>query len=242
MKLVSAVLQAGGVVTESFTEGWRWYQLEQASREMGDSFYPVSRYLGVTGINLTEDQIPVPLSTDKTAVAALANSAIFRSGLIGFSKDVSGDVAILDKLNEFSVQTNLVSPYSSLLALVNEQQKETLEQLEQDYNRYQDQQMTQQNRAALPPTFEPASPGLSPISGLFDVDLIQMNLQPTTMEFGGGGGTTGVTGVGGSSYRSISGLRPSSVIGMFGGIFVYGGLLLLGFGYFFVKMLRRHKK
>jgi hypothetical protein len=235
MKLNSQLLQTGGDTVDTFVDGMRLFLLEK------EGSYVLNQYLSFTVMPTAVNQVPVAVAADKSSLTSLTNLAQLSSSLPRFTKDISGDVAILDEINKFAVKANLVSPYSSLIALVNEQQQLTLDQLSQDYNRYQDQQLTQQTQPT--PIFSPlnefqplkSSSGI--FGGLMQPQLMEMDL--------GGGGSTGVMtnpmmapsearfGVSGGGI--MSGVSGSSLFVMANVI-----LLVFGLGFYLVRLLR-HK-
>jgi hypothetical protein len=233
MKLASQINQTGGDIVDSFVAGLRLYQLDRENN------YVLNPYLTITNVGGQPNQIPVPLSADKSALTALTNQALFRSALTRFTKDVSGDVSVLDQLNNFSLKTGLVSPYSSLIALVNEQQQQTLDQLSQDYNRYQDQQLVQ---PVTPRPVPVVMDELQPIrsgSGIFGNIT---NLAPQMKSIGGGA----EIGIMAPSANVSFGALPSVGIPNVGGLGLFvianGLLLVFGLGFYLFRLLRPKTK
>jgi len=230
MKLTSQILQTGGDVVNTITDGIKLYAMEK--QKQPDS-YVLNSYLVMTGIRTQPGQITDP-AIGKTALDQLTNHAVFRTSLAQFNKDISGDVAILDNLHSFSAKANLVSPYSSLLALVNEQQVQTLERFEEDYNRYQDASLTEQFtpqpiRLGGLPMMQPMMDSRSGPFGIISNPL--MESQKVTLAVPGGNSVAAPTFSALSNYSSL----PIFLI-------INGVLLVTGLFVYLLKLLRTKNK
>ncbi len=150
MKLASKLLQTGGDATNSLAEALKLYVLNRGlESKYGKGGYLVNDYVGATFPVQGPDSL---LGVDKNggAAAALVNKGIYRTAMTGKLGDISGDVSILDKLNAFARDAHIVTVYSSLISLVNAQQLQTLEQLQQQYNRYQDRTLIENRTTTTP--------------------------------------------------------------------------------------------
>ncbi len=250
MKLASKLLQTGGDATGSLSEALKLYVLNRAMEsKYAKGGYLVNDYVGATFPVQGTDSL---LGVDKNggAAAALVNKGIYRTSLTGKLGDISGDVSILDKLHAFAREAQIVTVYSSLISLVNAQQLQTLEQLQQQYNRYEDRTLIE-NRTITTPPMElnqmelPTTRFGSIGSSLFNVDMIQTDLKSVS---GGGGNFGGISGAGVLS-------NPSASFGVSGGgmglgslvsglpLFLIANALLLAFGLgFYIVRLLRHRK
>jgi hypothetical protein len=216
----------------------------------GKGAYAVNGFVGATfPIQDTDSLLGVDKNTG--AAAALVNKGIYRVALTGKLGDISGDVSILDKLNAFAKNAHIVTVYSSLISLVNAQQLQTLEQLQQQYNRYEDQALRENQQFTPPvPMFDsPRTPTslLGPLgNSLFNVDMIQVDLKGAPEE----SGTSNFGGFAGNGSIRLD--NPSPMYGVSGGggglvsglpLFLIANALLLVFGLgFYIVRLLRHKR
>lgn len=146
----------------------------------------------------------ITTSPDNPLSYAVAH-AYLEQKLSVFPYDPLNNMPFLDAANTFAVKTHIISPYSSLIALVNETQKQNLERESYNYDRYQEE--TQMPTPISNPVFEsPMFDTMGPLMG----SSLKSALVPT---IGGGGGTLNI---------------PSPAIGGGGGLDLFG-VGLLGF-------------
>ncbi len=109
--------------------------------------------------------------------------AYFAQKLTAFPTSPSTSVSFLDASNAFAVQTHIITPYSSLIALVNEQQKLILEQNSQGYDRYEEKTPPE---IITQPLFS-RQPSLGIMDNFVGIELLQdkTSMIPT-IESGGG--------------------------------------------------------
>lgn len=241
MQITSKLTQSRGSVVSTVEEAVREYALEGATREeLGPAAEVIDRYFGVgfSGREMTS-QIPAPVASENAGLEAVVNRALVKTAVAANPTDVSGNIAILDQLNEFADAAQVVTPYSSLIALVNELQMQQLENWKQAYNRYQDQPVT--GNIGITPFMPVEQPIFDTFRGPgmvnpFGVDLLQTDLKGIS----GGSGAVGAPSMmalegGGSSFGGGGG---SSGVGLLF-ILVNGVLLAGGMGWFLVKILRK---
>lgn len=191
MEFTSKLLQSGGDATDSFEEAVRLYARSDA--------YPEHIHLGpYFGVLATEGGIKPVLTTDEGVVTALLNKAQYLAYLKRTSMDVVGNIDELDKLNRFAGRAGIVTPYSSYLALVNEEQRLLLEQLKENYDRYQEQAVRENLTWSPPPPIwrepirlQPANFQESKSSGKFGMMMAQDTVSLST-NWSGGGGSGGI--------------------------------------------------
>ncbi len=143
----------------------------------------------------------------------LASQAYLKGKVANFKGVIEGNLSFLDNTNSFAGKNNIVTPYSSLIALVNEEQRRELERQAQNYNRYEEDKPVSFNpRPILGPMF--LERGMSTPLDIVNPSMSQMKIG------GGGGGMLG----------SIS---PNTGIGFaspFLGLFIGLNILLVGLG------------
>jgi len=240
MPITSKIVQSRGNVVATVAEAMREYALgQELVRGSDGAVQVVSPYFGATfsGVDLGS-QVPQPVKADSAGLQAVVNGALGRAVVAARVTDVSGDITILDQLNGFADAAQMVTPYSSLLALVNELQELQLEQWKQAYNRYQDQAIRE--NLITPPI------GIMQPTQVFDTfggsplgDLIAPRMMAPG--FSGGGGMMGIAGPtsmaldgGGGSFGG--GVSSSTGLQF---ILVNGVLLAVGMGWYLVKILRK---
>lgn len=170
----------------------------------------------------------------------LAHSYIaYKLGQTKGNPDVQLD--LLDGLNQFSVNNQIVTSYSSLIALVNEQQRQNLERNSQNYDRYSDQITNPTPVPIINPL--PFHSAVSPLSGGLD--------------FFGGSNITNLSFP--KSYDSSAERQPIGIsspsnlkITSFGnlgtnlvGVFIFGNIVLIGGGiviFLLVKLSKTFRK
>lgn len=135
-------------------------------------------------------------------------------------KPLASNLPFFDAANAYATRNRFVTQYSSLISLVNDQQKQNLEQEAQNYDRY--------HTTDTPP---PQPIGPMPINP-FQSSKIMGSPALDTMELGGGGG--GLTGITGPSSSSLISRLGSSLFVIF--TFM---LSVLGLGIFILPLVRR---
>jgi putative PEP-CTERM system integral membrane protein len=153
------------------------------------------------------------------------------------SGDLLSNLALLDASHLFAEEAHIVTPYSSLLALVNQQQINELKRESQSSRRYQESALRTQPTPA--PLFESSRGIFNPSFGALNkmgggTDILQLNITPfndaPSGQFTNGGG----------------GFGPSLGFGLFplGSLFFIANVLLLlaGTSVFLIFSLRKSKK
>lgn len=174
---LTRMLQSNGYATTSVVDAFRRYRLSTAL----PGLLPVSQYF--------QGQIIMPTTTPVTPLVPFApitgKSAIFNrmllSQLIMSPLNISTNLQLQDQLNTLATTSNIVTPNSSLIALVNQTQKDILQQQSSQYNRYQDQPMTTstQNLMPVPMPNNIGSPAFGRVGNPFAVDVMEMNIPST---------------------------------------------------------------
>lgn len=207
LKLTSRLWQSRGDVVSSVDEALKSFTREKRAGPTQST----GEYLSAAASGM---------GTDKNALTQYLNKVFLRSIVWNTPVDVTGDITILDKLNEYAVQANIVTPYSSALALVNEQQQNLLEQFKKGYNRYQDQPVTE-NIAPGPMRIVNPMMELSPLEAIRAPTFGALNGTSMMSIDGGGGGVAPI----------------SSGLGLF--VIANGLLLAGGLGFYLFKLLRK---
>jgi hypothetical protein len=101
-------------------------------------------------------------------------------------KEKGKDTVFLDQLHALAKDAGIVSPTSSLLALVNDQQRQELERQSQQANRYETQDQVVFQRGTPGAGLGPFSGGI--ISNPFGVNFESMSLPNSSRGVTGGGG------------------------------------------------------
>ncbi len=87
--------------------------------------------------------INIPLKTNqKDPLSFLLAQAYLQNQYQQHQKEAANDKDFLDTINKLSQKTQILSPYSSYIALVNQRQINDLERYSEDESRYQDQDKT----------------------------------------------------------------------------------------------------
>ncbi len=181
LEFVSRITQSGGLVTNSF-ENAMWHYLKKQTIKNGQ--YLVNQYFSIDPTQETSG-----ILTKVTQAAKLTQ--LVQSS----TTNILNNIAKLDELNKLAKEAGIVTPYSSLLALVNDQQQAILQNQTNQYNRYDDQPIREnfsQSTSRVMPM---------PLSGFGDTMM-----QKSAPSFGGGG--MGIAG-GGISNPSFAALESS---------------------------------
>ncbi len=142
MEFTSKLLQSGGDTTSTTDEALRLMALDLTSENVFPNIFSMVSLAHLPNISTA---LPLPFETP-ASTARVANKALLQKLLVQFPRDALGDVAVLDNINSFSEKATLVSPYSSLLALVNDAQKQQLAQFKNRYDRFLDAAVTENNQ------------------------------------------------------------------------------------------------
>lgn len=172
MEMTSGLWQTGGGTSTTIEEAIRSFLIkEKLSEKYAENAVNLNRKLSLQYSGLTD--IPADnIFSANTALASISNKALLQKFVSQQNKEVIGNINLLDQLDKAARQANLVSPYSSSIALVNQQQIETLERLMKQYNRFQDTQMIE-NKPSVP--WDPWMPRPMPF-----VDDISMEMIPSS--------------------------------------------------------------
>ncbi len=195
---------------------------------------------------------PTPTLTPATpktppvdSLAAIFNRAYLSDQISQYQGDLTKNLAFLDATNNFALQANLVTPYSSLLALVNETQRNWLQRESQSYNRYEEQP-PQPTPVPIFREFESSdvfSPSIGIGNSLFGTS---MKSAPAPLMMGGGGGEFGGVSGGGLEIptTTVQAFSITSVGEFMGGLFIAVNVLLLGGGFlvYLIIHLKNRKK
>lgn len=138
----------------------------------------------------------------------------------------------MDQLNLAAKKVGIASPYSSLIALVNEQQLDRLDSESDQYNRYQDQLITE--NIGNTPIFRTDDIMIKPSSGggFFSSSPSILNLEMRSPSYGGG--LQSMT-YGDSSFLPLSSLGGGSSIFILFSVIVFGA----GFVIFLLRSLKK---
>ena len=153
MEMTSGLWQTGGGASTSIESALRNFLIKKTLAEkVRDNALTLNQnlsleYTGLSG-NLSSD-----LFSGSTAFGKIANKGLLKKFVQDQDQEVVGNINQLDQLDLAARQANLVSPYSSLLALVNQQQLANLEREMARYSRFQDTQMTENNSGNIWPDF-----------------------------------------------------------------------------------------
>ena len=218
------------------------------SQELPQNTFVHSQQCSPTPDILTPAPIPatqVTLAKPNTdLLASIFNRAYLNQQISQSSGNLNQNLAFLDATNNFAKLANMVTPYSSLLALVNQTQRDWLEQESQSYNRYQDETL----QTSPQPDWLTDGPIRSPSLGLGDAFFgMEMREFSSPAPSTGGGGSFGA--VSGPSSLSlpdspIQSFRITSIGEFIPAFFILANLLLLGGGflvYIIFRLLKRHK-
>ncbi len=237
LKLESRLLQTRGDITNTVTGALKEFGLQYyASKSIQDS-YVLNDYLSILLPKQPEGAFPTPVGPD-TPLANLVNLGLYRTQAANTLTNISADVPTMDKFNAFAQTAGIATPYSSFIALVNFSQQMRLQQLEQGYNRYEEQTPA----GFTGPIGNPIQPGIlynrgpvfSPVSSLFGTDLMTVNLGST-------GESAGRSKFGGISNPYLAAAPAQGSILSGNNLFVWVNIVLLaaGLGIYLVRMLRK---
>jgi putative PEP-CTERM system integral membrane protein len=136
---LQAIQASGGGVASSLEEALARYA---ATRTAPDPYDVVDGYawqtLPTNEVIAASETLPVSLRTSSTdsGFAALAARRLVLSEMMR-NHDRLDDLAVLDHLNQLAVEGGIVTPYSSMIVLVNEAQQNQLDVLSGLADRYQ---------------------------------------------------------------------------------------------------------
>ncbi len=153
MEMTSGLWQTGGGASTSIESALRNFLIKKTLAEkITDNALNLNQnlsleYMGLSG-NLSSD-----LFSGSTAFGKIANKGLLKKFVQDQDQEVVGNINQLDQLDLAARQANLVSPYSSLLALVNQQQLASLEREMARYSRFQDAEMNENNSVNIWPDF-----------------------------------------------------------------------------------------
>ncbi|OGV96000.1 hypothetical protein A2W24_02955 [Microgenomates group bacterium RBG_16_45_19] len=232
---ITTMIQSGSYIFASITEALRYAYQAKLVNEAGmpgmywwtkldnNQQYNLSQ---ITGLMTALGEI----KTASTAASQVTTQVWIQQSLKTYAQPVMQNLSLLDAYHNLAVETHFITPYSSLIALVNAQQQQNLDNLSQDYDRFDEQQFTQNQGGGVISVPRPRG---MPITGIFSpmlgADILNSN--KFTMEyygapagFGGGGGGMGIA-------MALDG--DGSGIGLpggFSGLFIIVNILLLGGG------------
>lgn len=242
------LVKSGGKVVESLPEALNHFAL----RRYFTKSQPVSNgyreyvYVGpywhlviertVNNPLLPPPQISDPMFTFSTdPLTIFANKSVWQDYFLqradGTFKEHT--LPVLDVAHAFAKRTHLVTPYSSLLALVNDQQRQMLEQESQQYDRYEESQNTGslQLGSIESPLMRSALPGGGIMSPWLGMDITNLELPDPASERSmspgiGGIGSDGMSlGMPASSYTRITSLPR-----LLPSLFILVNVLIFGVG------------
>lgn len=228
LELTSRLLAGRGGAVSSVSEALRQYALVKETGKVSGSV-ATGPNLSVTLTGVTTDQVPAPFTTEGSALTQYVNKALFDSAVRAQTADVTGSITLLDTFNAFAEGARVITPYSSLISLVNEQQRQFLEGSKKTYERYQDRPTSE---AVAPRPQQPLGRIFSPVLPGAELSLPSIGA-PEALRDGGGG----LSIAGPSAVAVGSGL----VSGL--GLFVLLNILLLaaGFGFYLFRILRKKR-
>lgn len=143
-ELTRFVLQSGGQVTDSFSEAVNHFAISQRlQKEVEKELLFVGPYWSIRAESFFNLNLP-PILVGKTltvvendALGYLAARAYILNKLASYTGSLEYDKAFLDELNQLAEERSVVTPYSSLIALVTAEQRERLEQEKGELDRYE---------------------------------------------------------------------------------------------------------
>lgn len=228
LETTSGIWQSGGGVTTTIEEALRTFLVKETVKQIADNTVPLSKYWSIQYNNLPES-LPDSMFSETSSLAKEINKGLLLHFVTNQSREVVSDVTVMDQLNLAAKKVGIASPYSSLIALVNEQQLDRLDSESDQYNRYQDQVITE--NLNNPPTFRTDDIMLMPQSsggGFFSSSPSILNLEMGAPSYGGGTYS-------GNNFQPLSSLSGG------GSIFILFSILVFGVG-FVVFLLRSLKK
>jgi len=133
-KTLEAIQASGGGVAASLQEALDRLAMDLAGRSSGAQMRDVLD--GYTWTVLPTDQAPAAASVDEDGFTALLARRWVLAEIHRQRGSITG-LETLDQLNRLATQYGIVTPYSSMIVLVNERQLEALEIAEQREDRYE---------------------------------------------------------------------------------------------------------
>lgn len=229
MEITSGIWQTGGGATTSIEDAFRAFLLKETVKQTyGEGVMTTNQYW-----SLQYDKLPGQLVdsvfSPSESLANLANKGLLMRFVDSQTREVVGDIAIMDQLNLAAKKAGIISPYSSLIALVNEQQKDRLETEIGQYNRYQDQTATENIALQpLPISRREWGGGVQPFGGIMDMGL-------SIPSFESSGSNLKMSGYGvGAGYSSLSGIFGGSLFILFSAV-TFG----VGFVFYLLRLVRK---
>jgi putative PEP-CTERM system integral membrane protein len=257
MEMTSGLWQTGGGASTSIEEAIRNFLIEEKlTAKYAENAINLNRKLSLQFSGLSNIPANNVYSAD-SALAMIANKALLQQFVSQQNKEVVGDINLLDQLDQAARQANLVSPYSSSIALVNQQQIDTLKQLMEQYNRFQDTQMIE-NEPSVPwnpwmpmPMIDDFSMKMMPsapmdVNNFIGGEMMMQKSMPSsgllsvdTMEDSIGGQSRNIAGTGGfgSGLSIFSNLASGASFIIGTGVIAVVGLLV-----YLLQQLRKKKK
>ncbi|MFA5024958.1 MAG: VIT domain-containing protein [Candidatus Shapirobacteria bacterium] len=146
LEMTSGTWQSGGGSALSFTEAIQSFLLTKISKEKyGEGTVTINKFWSLQYSNLLSF-LPDSVFSPPSNFANIANKGLQIKFAQNQNREIVGDITIMDELNSISEKSNIVSPYSSLIALVNEQQFDRLNDNINSYDRYQDSSPVENNQ------------------------------------------------------------------------------------------------
>jgi putative PEP-CTERM system integral membrane protein len=232
------LLQGGGYVYSDFANAFNKAVITAKSAKSSEG-----RELIATGLNFNyysetnkNEFISAgwdTISTGPDPAAKLAAKKISDAKIASQPGNFEAQLDFLDSLNAYATRNSIVTPYSSMIALVNEQQMQNLKRQAQSYDRYQEQTRN---------TFNFIEPAPIPLRGgglgstFFGADIQNLEMAPQSEAIRNfalpGGGFA-------AQQSSGLGLFSSGLLSVF--IIANGFLVSIGVIVFVIKKVRSKK-
>lgn len=262
MEMSSGLWQTGGGTSTTIEEAIRSFLIKETlASKYAENAINLNRKLSLQFNGLSTIPANNVFSAD-SALAMISNKALLQEFVSQQNKEVVGDINVLDQLDQAARQANLISPYSSSIALVNQQQIETLRRLMEQYNRFQDTQMIE-NQSQTPIFWDITRP--MPMIDDFSMEMMPSSPMSVNDVIGGemmmqkslpGNGLLSVdtldmtdTAIAGQSRSTVGfgsiGAGPSIISNLASGTsFIVGtGLIaIIGLAVFLLQQLKKKKK
>jgi len=130
LEFTSRILQSGGLISNSWDDSIDQYFFSQ---NLPSDSYLVNKYFYLKNL---------PKLVPATGTLGnLSNYGQLMKYVQSTPTNLVNDITKMDELNTFAQKASLVTPYSSLISLVNVQQQQILQNFENQYNRYEDTAM-----------------------------------------------------------------------------------------------------
>ncbi len=188
-KLTQVILSGGGAsvntLAEALTDYMRLERVKNDKRILsGTIYYTVETDETVAaptvfGSSPFASSWPVVTGGNPAGIGPLVAHAYFTRELSAFPYDVSGNLPYLDAAHAFAKSSGIVTPYSSLIALVNATQQQMLDRESLTYDRY-----TESGTAMPQPVFRPLAPSVPILDSFMG---IQNKSESLSMPVAGGG-------------------------------------------------------